>query len=120
MIPRSFCITCDKVLEGKQRFYCSDACRKRYKRWSENHPGMSANETVLSQNRPGLSGNRPQKRIILTVEVEYETNGYETGREGWVIKQAVRTQTVSELLKWLKENRPQWTFTVKNSRIEIE
>lgn len=65
-----------------------------------------------------MSENRPQNRIILTVEVEYETNGYETGREGWVIKQLVLRQTVTELLKWLKENRPQWTFTVKNSRID--
>lgn len=74
----------------------------------------------MSANRPVLSGNRPQKRIILTVEVEYETNGYETGREGWVIKQLVLKQTTGELLKWLKNNRPQWTFTVINSRIETE
>lgn len=36
-----YCITCDRKLEGRQRFYCCDAHRKQYKRLSEKYPFLS-------------------------------------------------------------------------------
>lgn len=44
------CLACDKLLSGKQRKFCSDACRQKYDRLTANNPDMTANQPVSSLN----------------------------------------------------------------------
>jgi hypothetical protein len=81
---------------------------------------MSGNRPGMSVNRPGMSVNRPGNRIILTVEMELDPGQREIEYSLEAVKQEILRQMSGIFSKNLTENRPQWTFTVKNSRIEIE
>lgn len=113
-----YCQACDKPLTGKQRKYCSDACRMRFNRSvrsqmlensSENEQGIIKSFGVIRES----FGNQPEQTILITLLVEYDTNGYETERDGWVIKTLFR----GELMRWvgqtLTTEMPKWSFKVK-------
>ena len=114
MVKRGYCYACDKPLSGKQRRWCSDACRKRVERLSDN---------------PGSSENRPQNNtdvrlssefvrvpsaneIIIEVVVRYNDNGYQFEYSGFTIKHQFREELERFIRQKLLESITQWTFEV--------
>ena len=124
------CLTCDKRLTGKQRYYCCDAHRKRYDRMRERHPELflspSANRPQLSAFRPTIdqivrksSANvRESSEIIVFIRVDYNHNGYiELGGfrdgstiEGSLVKTNLRRDIAKYILEWLRGAFPEYTF----------
>lgn len=66
-----FCLTCGKLLTGKQRKYCSEAHRKRYER--ANKSGHSLTAFVLKSSGFGreLTGNVRKFSNKRTFEVKF-------------------------------------------------
>lgn len=87
---------------------------------SANRPGMSGNRPEMSANRPGMSANRPRNLIILTLEIELDSGQRETKRSSRSVEAEILSQISEIFLKNLQNNRPDWAFTVINSRVEKE
>lgn len=124
-----FCLVCDKQLTGRQRYYCSDKCRKRYERILQQYP-------ELSEVSPGMSAKRPLSElfvrdaselvressvIAVVLVIGYNDNGWgDVNRQmdTWSIKTQFRAEITLFALNWLKNNYPKWKFKLKNSDVK--
>jgi len=123
-----FCIACDEQLTGRQRYYCSDKCRKRYERILAQYP-------ELSEVSPGMSAKRPlsdlfvrdasefvreASAIAIVVVISYDDNGWgDVNRQmdTWAIKTNFKAEITRFALDWLKRNYPKWKFKLKSSDV---
>lgn len=119
---RGFCQACDKPLTGKQRKWCSDACRMRYKRTAASSgpfgPGSGLGSGVRqSFGNVRISFENGEKNTIQArIIIKYDSQGWEAEWDGFVIKTELRSHLRQFLGEILQELFPRWKF----GGIEVE
>lgn len=108
------CLACDQPLTGNQRRFCSDRCRKRYKRMSETYPHLSENEPLSRFFvRDSAAFVRVPSAITVILVIKYNPNGWGDANrkmDAWTIKSQFRSELAKMALKWLKTAFDRWDF----------
>jgi hypothetical protein len=106
------CQNCEKPLTGKQRQFCSDACRKQSARReaSANVRELSANVRELSANGRNYCNIR---NFIVTVRVTFSSNSQPAEWDCGLINAHIRRRLETKLLEILSDEQPDWKIEVK-------
>ena len=97
------CLTCDKLLSGKQRKFCCDACRQKYDRLTANNPDMTANQPVSSLNDRKLTAlDRESTAIVVIMVIKYNDHGKTHESDGWAVKSMFAREIQKMALQSLK------------------
>ena len=119
---RGFCQGCDKPLTGKQRKWCSDACRMRVKRTAANSGTFSPGSGLVSEVRQSFGNvrisfaNGQKNTIQAGIIISFDSQGWEAEWDGFVIKTELKNHLRQFLGQILRELFPKWQF----GWIEIE
>jgi len=108
-----YCVGCDKPLKGKQRKWCSDACRTRLNRWIANQPGKTANQPGINdfvRKSTGKDRKSTGNRIVIVAIVEFDDNDRQHEWDGYTLKTVVKQHLMAYLRDLLAEQFPYWTF----------
>lgn len=102
------CVSCSKPLTGKQRQFCSDACRTRYNRRDRKSTGLTGFYRELTENQPKINRftNKRSFDLKLTVKIDSDLQpgewdaGLIDGNIRAKIAQIVREMLIYELKEW--------------------
>jgi len=76
MVYVSRCFWCNTELEqkgrGRPRLFCSEACRKHYRRWRESLPAIDSEEAHALTELLGIPAD-PDEAVALELQVAYGT-----------------------------------------------
>jgi hypothetical protein len=109
---------CKKILTGKQRLFCSDACRMRYGRGREKSEQKSEQEcSVLFANRSVLTANRSlftnKREFTITFTVVF-VSGHNPGE--WdlgLLDVSTKSEIARIIQNYLEYAHQGWQITVK-------
>jgi hypothetical protein len=110
---RGYCVACDKRLVGKQRLFCSDACRKRYKRLSAQYPTLTENRPVsdlIARESSVLIRDGPGIAVIMVIGYNHHGKTHES--DGWAIKSQFGKELQKVALETLKRLFYDWEFKI--------
>lgn len=118
------CLVCDKPLSGRQKYYCSDAHRKRYERLSEQYPFLSAKRPLSAAFVRDTSGFvRVPSAITTILVVKYETNGVgvglDAGMQRFAVKSLYRPRLAKAALDVLNDIFEGWSFDIHSVEVHI-
>lgn len=96
-MQKKFCLRegCGEVLTGKQRMFCSEACRSRYNRQQAK---AYAGRTVLNANRTVLTERQVEIRLSILVVVEVK---WGSDFDQSLINKPIRAKMSQFLAAWL-------------------
>lgn len=111
---KRFCRVCDKPLIGKQRLFCSEACRKRYARSGQSTTAfvleLAGNGRKLSGNVRDFSNNRTfQVQYTVTFRSNLPGGEWDAGLLNDFMKHRV-ARIIYEVLIY---EHPDWQIEVK-------
>lgn len=113
-----YCIACDKKLRGRQRLYCSESCRKRYKRLSAMYPGLADNRPLSELFvRDNSAFDRETSVIAIKMLIKYQDRGRTHQTDGWAIKTKFAREMQKKALETLKELFYDWGFKIVNVEV---
>lgn len=109
------CLTCDKLLTGKQRKFCSDACRQRHDRLTANNPDMTANQPVTSLNDRKLTAfDRESTAIVVIMVIKYNDHGLTHESDAYAVKSLFAREIQQAALQSLRGLFYDWEFKIKS------
>ena len=120
MMIRGYCVGCDSPLRGKQRKWCSEACRKRTERASANRPGLTGNVRELGEFVRKSSANVRKPSgfgVTISVVIEYDHNGWDANYDGWRLKSEFGRRLNKLIEDAMEVVNHRWTYEVSHSEV---
>lgn len=114
-----FCVACDKSLTGRQKYYCSEACRKKYKRLSVLYPalsGMRPASQAFVRDASGFVRDASGIAVIIVIKYNHHNRTHES--DGYAIKSQFGKEMQQMALQSLKRLFPGWDFEIKRFDVQ--
>lgn len=118
-----YCITCDQKLTGRQRYYCSNQCRKRYERLAAQWPVLADKQPLsVAFGRDATSLGHDATAIATVIVIKYEATGpanMSDGMSRFAVRSLYRPQVAASALKVLESLFPGWKFELIRLEVNI-
>lgn len=106
-----FCASCSKTLTGKQRLFCSDACRTRYNR--HNDRKSTAFDRELTANQPEINRFTNKRSFDVTLTIWFESDLPPGEWDNGLITANARSKIAQIVQEMLFYDCPGWKIRVK-------
>ena len=116
---RGFCVACDKRLKGRQVYYCSESCRKKYKRLAALYPalaGMKPLSTAFGRDVSALG--RDEAGIVVVMIISYNHHGKTHESDGFALKSQFGKEMQQMALQTLRRLFVGWEFQIKSFDVQ--
>lgn len=115
MSYRGFCQLCGKPLAGKQRKWCSEACRLRFVRSNGNERVQTGIERESSRFERELNGFKRESNgfaITIGVVIEYDHHGFDAAYDGWKIRSIIGPAIKKLVTEAMRAINHRWKYQI--------